>query len=361
MTKRFSSHVLAWYDKHGRKHLPWQGQDAYRVWLSEIMLQQTQVKTVLSYYQSFIERYPTVTALAQAPLDDVLTLWSGLGYYARARNAHQCAQIISHDYGGEFPANLEALMELPGIGRSTAGAILALAFHQKAAILDGNVKRVLCRYAGIQGVPTATNTQQELWALAETLTPSKRVADYTQAMMDLGAMVCTRHRPACSLCPLQKTCFAFQEDQTANLPTRKKQIAVPIQHKQFLVLMDDKQHILLIKRPAEGIWGGLWSFPEYEMHRDLVHECQQQWGIQIDIKKRQAPISHRFSHFQLIINPIIATITHRHYWTVLDNHDYFWYDPYQSASIGVPKPIKDVLHFLKNELENIRLDNNAGQ
>lgn len=343
----FSEKILAWFDKHGRKQLPWQGKDAYSIWLSEVMLQQTQVKTVIPYYQKFIARYPTVIDLALAPLDDVLSLWAGLGYYARARNCHRCAQVVAEHYQGEFPQDLQRLNELPGIGRSTAGAILALAFKQQASILDGNVKRVLCRYAGIDGYPGKTDVQRQLWTLTDSLTPKKRVADYTQAMMDLGALVCKRSNPDCEICPLQKNCFAYQHQQIESLPTKKPRKSLPERHKHFLILQNKSQHVLLVKRPPQGIWGGLWSLPEYDTVNEVALHCRQQLGLQIGAIAKLSQIQHTFSHFRLTITPIVARIKKSLHTLVMDSDDYCWTTPKQALTMGIAKPVNTILRGLE--------------
>ena len=342
----FSEKVLVWYAQYGRKNLPWQRQDAYRVWLSEIMLQQTQVKTVIPYYYRFTERFPSIDALAQASLDEILSLWAGLGYYARARNCHRCAQWISKHYQGNFPQNLQQLCALPGIGRSTAGAILALAFNQRASILDGNVRRVLCRYAGIYGDITHSQTQQKLWALTEALTPMTNISEYTQAMMDLGATVCTRSQPNCQHCPLQQHCFAYQQQQIDCLPTRKNRRLLPEHHKKYLILRNDNQQILLVQRPPQGIWGGLWSLPEYEMDTDLVYHAHQQWGLHIQISNILPVLTHVFSHFRLHMTPVLAHLPEEFQPSLMDSKGHLWYNLAAPETIGIPKPVNTILRKL---------------
>jgi len=344
----FSQQVLDWFSSYGRKHLPWQGQSAYCVWLSEIMLQQTQVATVIPYYNRFMHHFPSVTQLANAHIDEILNLWAGLGYYSRARNAHQCAKIIVENYAGEFPRRLDALCQLPGIGPSTAGAILALAFNQRATILDGNVKRVLCRYAGIMGYPGEHKIQKKLWHLAEKLTPQANVADYTQAMMDLGAMVCTPKNPTCSSCPLQSNCFALQHQQVTDLPTKKTRKPLPQKHKYFLVLMNEKSQVLLMKRPSIGIWGGLWSFPEYDEKTQIIDDCLRRLGLSVQLKRELAHFKHSFTHFRLMITPITALVNKVLYSEVMDKDQYFWYNLDQPLTIGVAKPVKTLLKNISN-------------
>ena len=264
----FSTTVLDWFQHNGRKDLPWQQNPTpYRVWISEIMLQQTQVQTVIPYYQRFMARYPDVTSLAAAPIDQVLHLWTGLGYYARARNLHKAAQQVVESFGGEFPESLESLESLPGIGRSTAGAIAALAMQLKAPILDGNVKRVLTRYFAIAGYPESSTIKKQLWEIAETLLPQdpeKNIAPYTQAMMDLGATLCTRSNPACDRCPLAENCEALRTNAIASYPGKKPKKALPVREVNMFIVRNTAGEVLLEKRPDSGIWGGLYSLPEQE-------------------------------------------------------------------------------------------------
>ena len=259
----FSARLLKWYDCHGRKTLPWKRvRDPYRIWVSEIMLQQTQVTTIIPYFERFAKRFPDVRTLARARPDSVLHLWSGLGYYARARNLHKAAKRIIAEHGGTFPRELESVVRLPGIGRSTAGAILALAFDQRHAILDGNVKRVLARHHAIDAPPNRRETETKLWQLAERHTPSRRVADYTQAIMDLGATVCTRAHPDCAHCPVRAGCKARKLGTPQNFPVPAKRRAMPVKQVNMLLIRDARDRVLLVKRPPAGLWGGLWGLPE---------------------------------------------------------------------------------------------------
>lgn len=302
----FSSGLLAWYDRHGRKDLPWrQNPTPYRVWLSEIMLQQTQVATVLPYYRRFLERFPDLASLAAAPLDEVLGYWAGLGYYSRARHLHRTAQLVITEYGGDFPAELERLIALPGIGKSTAGAILAIAFRQRAAILDGNVKRILARQGGIDGWPGDAAVGRRLWALSEALLPSARVDDYTQAIMDLGATVCTRSKPSCLDCPVAAACRARLEGRIAQLPSKRPGKALPTRECYFLLLRDPAGRLYLEQKPAPGLWGGLWCFPEFAHWDDLLHACRH-WRV--DSRRLEARPSgrHTFSHYHLSYTPVLA-------------------------------------------------------
>jgi len=295
--------VLAWYYQHGRHDLPWQ-QDIhpYRVWISEIMLQQTQVATVIPYYQRFIQRFPDVEALADANLDEVLHLWTGLGYYARARNLHKAANIISHENSGQFPADLEGLTALPGIGRSTAGAILAIGHGKRGVILDGNVKRVLCRFYAITEWSGSAAAQRQLWALADAATPQHDVAAYTQAVMDIGATVCTRSKPTCPTCPLKDGCRALATGQVATLPASKPRKALP--EKQLIMVMYlHNNAVLLQQRASIGLWGGLWSLPELADESALEDWLHMQ---QAQLSERWPVLRHTFSHFHMDIQPVVV-------------------------------------------------------
>jgi len=337
----FSKRVLTWFSQHGRKDLPWQlDPTPYRVWVSEIMLQQTQVATVIPYYQRFMTRLPTVQDLARADSDQVLHLWTGLGYYARARNLHRAAKTIVSDYYGKFPESVEQLVELPGVGRSTAGAIAALALKQRAAILDGNVKRVLTRFHAIAGWPDQAKTKARLWQLAEALTPDKRVADYTQAMMDLGATVCTRSRPSCQICPLQQDCKALQQNTIAQFPGKKPKKTVPVKATTLYMLQNPKREVLLEKRPPSGIWGGLWSLPENEnpIPLKLDNKTRASWPI----------LRHTFSHFHLDISPILVQ-ARLGPGAVIDSNRWLWYPLDHSLEIGLAAPIKKLLSELQSK------------
>lgn len=304
----FQSQVLLWFDAHGRRDLPWQTpRDPYRVWVSEIMLQQTQVETVIDYFHRFMERFPSLMALARSDLDDVLGLWAGLGYYARARNLHRTAQQLLEKHQGQFPTSLEALVALPGIGRSTAGAILSLGLGISAPILDGNVRRVLARHWAIEGWSGQADTLRKLWELSTALTPKIRAADFNQAMMDLGAMICTPRAPACEACPLKLTCQAHQEGNPLLYPGRKMTRAIPIRTTYWLVLRKPSGAIYLEQRPEQGIWGGLLSFPEFETGEALEAFCRRQYGpchFSTPIPQRR----HTFSHFHLDFCPVLSDI-----------------------------------------------------
>ncbi|HXG27749.1 MAG TPA: A/G-specific adenine glycosylase [Nevskiales bacterium] len=301
---RFSQRVLRWYDRHGRKNLPWQHpRSAYRVWLSEIMLQQTQVATVIPYFQRFVERFPDIASLAAAPLDEVLRHWAGLGYYARARNLHRAARLIVECHGGEFPQEFDAVQALPGIGRSTAGAILAQAFGQRHAILDGNVRRLLSRYHAVPGWPGEPRVAAQLWHHAESHLPSRRLADYTQALMDLGATVCGR-RPDCARCPLRGDCRAHAQGQAQKYPQPRPHKVRPLRATRMLILERADGSILLERRPTRGIWGGLWCLPELPAQARAAAHCRSAYGVQVQRARILEPLRHGFTHFDLDIHPI---------------------------------------------------------
>ncbi len=342
----FSQQLLHWFDQHGRKQLPWQQNPTpYRVWISEIMLQQTQVTTVISYYQRFMVRFPDLQSLAKAPVDDVLHLWSGLGYYSRARNLHAAAQQIEQQHLGNFPSELEQLIDLPGIGHSTAGAIRSIAFELATPILDGNVKRVLTRYAAIEGWPGKSTVSNQLWQLAEELTPENRSADYTQAIMDLGATLCKRSKPACDNCPMQTHCQAHQNGQVDQFPTRKPKVAKPSKEAYFLMFFDPDNQLLLIKRPASGIWGGLWSFPELN-NLDLLDEyAKKTFGLVIKKQTQLPSIRHIFSHFSLEIKPLLVTVDHDRK-SISVAQDYAWYLPEKMGKIGLPAPVSKLIRMV---------------
>jgi A/G-specific adenine glycosylase len=301
----FAARLLDWHARHGRHDLPWQHpREPYRVWLSEIMLQQTQVSTVIGYFERFLVRFPDVASLATAPLDDVLALWAGLGYYARARNLHRCAQAVVTEHGGVFPNNLDALSALPGIGRSTAGAILAQAYGQREAILDGNVRRVLTRHAGIAGWPGASAVQKQLWQLAEQHLPMARLADYTQAIMDLGASVCSGRKPSCARCPVNGDCVALATDRVDELPTARPRRLRP-QRQSWLLLIENAEGALLLeRRPSAGIWGGLWCPPLLEADADALAVCRERYGLDAALLQELSAVQHAFTHFDLELRPL---------------------------------------------------------
>ena len=306
---KFSQRLLHWFDLYGRHDLPWQiNPTPYRVWVSEIMLQQTQVATVIPYYHRFMERFGDLQSLGRSDQDDVLQLWAGLGYYARGRNLHKAAGIILECHGGVFPEDIETVVALPGIGRSTAGAILALSKNQRHAILDGNVKRILCRFHGISGYPGNKKTEIQLWRAAEQHTPAERVADYTQAIMDIGATLCTRSNPGCGICPQQTACFAFKHGATASLPQAKPRKKKPTRHRYMLALLDTNNNINLFKRPEKGIWGGLYSLPEFESWQACAEQLSSydpEISASIQIGE---DINHVFTHFKLRITPLFLPL-----------------------------------------------------
>jgi len=335
--------LLPWFNKSGRHDLPWQKNiNPYRVWISEIMLQQTQVKTVIPYYDKFTRQFPHVGALAESDLDSVLHLWTGLGYYARARNMHRAARWVEGRFGGEFPRELETLMSLPGVGRSTAGAILALSLNRPYPVLDGNVKRVLTRYYGVHGWPGRKQVENGLWEIAERNTARRKPAAYTQAIMDLGATVCVRSRPLCLSCPLKCGCYAFEKNQQSLLPTKKSNKPIPVRQVVFAILENQAGEVLLEKRPAAGVWGGLWSFPEYASGKALTN-----WIGQSHFQKLNKPIMlpkvrHTFSHFHLDITPV-KTLVAEQTNAVQDNDKYLWYSPLNDLEIGMAAPVKKLI------------------
>jgi len=347
MSTPFSTALLDWYDQYGRKHLPWQqDRNPYRVWISEIMLQQTQVATVIPYYQRFMQRFPNVAALAAADEDSVLHHWTGLGYYARARNLHKCAQLVQTLFNGHFPDTVEELATLPGIGRSTAGAILALGSDKRAVILDGNVKRVLCRLHCVEGWPDQPKVQKQLWELATQHTPTERCADYTQAIMDLGATLCSRSRPACGLCPLQAHCRAWAENRSAEFPHKKPTKTLPVKT-TFMLIFHHQQarQVLLEKRPPQGIWGGLWSFPETNDITAFDSGLSGQLLMAPDAARQWSAVRHTFSHFHLDITPVLIPLDAQHI-SIMENERWHWYDLRQPAELGLAAPVKKLLGLL---------------
>lgn len=350
----FQHQLLTWFDQHGRHNLPWQNPiTPYRVWISEIMLQQTQVTTVIPYFERFMATYPTVEQLARASIDHVLHLWTGLGYYARARNIHRTAERIVNDYDGSFPTTLDEMMTLPGIGRSTAGAILAIASHQPHPILDGNVKRVLARVHAVEGWPGTTDVAKQLWHLAEQYTPITRVADYTQAIMDLGAMICTRSAPRCGECPFVADCQAHATDATHRYPGKKPRKDKPIKSVGFLIVQHPSAGILLQLRSQQGIWGGLWGLPEFTAEPKLEHAAKQHaqnMGIESNQIRHLSPLNafrHTFSHYHLDIHPILLTLTEN----TAQHHaepDTMWYNNNEHR-VGLAAPVKKLLEQLTQE------------
>lgn len=341
----FQQLLLTWFDQHGRKDLPWQHPiTPYQVWLSETMLQQTQVTTVIPYFLAFTEKFPTIRTLAQAPVDEVLQLWSGLGYYARARNLHKSAQLIVDK--GEFPDNLAELLELPGIGRSTAGAILSIAFGQSTPILDGNVKRVLTRLMAIPGWPGSSKVAQQLWEASARLTPITRTADYTQAIMDLGATVCTRRNPGCYICPLATMCVAWLTGTVNAYPASKTTKRLPIKHCLLLVITNTDGEILLQKRPPTGIWGGLWSLPECDTIEMMRDWCANQ-NLTITYYQAGNQQRHTFSHYHLDFTPVYIDTMSTQANFIAEAGGLAWFST-QKIQVGLPAPIKKLLNSFIN-------------
>lgn len=342
----FSDDVIRWQKQHGRHTLPWQNtRDAYRIWLSEIMLQQTQVTAVVPYYQRFLLRFPDVATLAAAPAEEVMAHWSGLGYYSRARNLHRCAQQVVAEHGGRFPADTGLLAELPGIGRSTAAAISAFAYGTRAAILDGNVKRVFARVFGIAVYPGEKAVENALWQRAVALLPQREIESYTQGLMDLGATLCTRSKPACSRCPLAQRCIALATGRVHELPIRKPKKAIPEKQTAMLVITDRNQ-VLLEQRPDHGIWGGLLSLPEVEAVDDgrqfdaLVARAVEPFGALASCERLQA-FSHGFTHFKLHIAPYRVRLARRQ--ELVGQRTHVWYGADKLAEAPLPAPVKKLL------------------
>jgi A/G-specific adenine glycosylase len=341
----FQQRILEWFDIQGRKDLPWQQNiTPYRVWLSETMLQQTQVSTVIPYFNTFMQHYPDIELLAQAPMDEVLHHWSGLGYYARARNLHKTAQLITKQ--GYFPDTLDELINLPGIGLSTAGAILSIAFNKRYPILDGNVKRVLARFKAISGWPGHSFVSKQLWAISQELTPKYRVAEYTQAMMDLGATVCTRSKPNCGQCPIQTDCQAKQTETVSILPTPKPPKTLPVKQLVLLLLSDSTGQILLQKRPPTGIWGGLWSLPEFNTIELAYNWCLTN-NLPITDAQTLAVQRHTFSHYHLDYTTVLIKAENPMNF-VMEANQTVWYKLDQLKKLGLPAPIKLLLqHYAR--------------
>lgn len=344
----FQQAVLGWFSQHGRKDLPWQQDPTpYRVWVSETMLQQTQVATVAPYFETFLAAFPDVGSLAAAPLDEVLRLWAGLGYYARARNLHKAAQLVAAS--GGFPDNVEDWCALPGVGRSTAGAVLSIACGAGAPILDGNVKRVLCRFHAIDGWPGDSKVAAELWRLSERYTPTGQAAAYTQAMMDLGATLCTRRQPACARCPLAAHCLALREGRTAELPAPKPRQALPAKHCVLLVARRSDGAVWLERRPPVGIWGGLWSLPQFDGRDTALDWCESQVGT-ISAAEILPERRHTFSHYHLDYAPLLVTVENPKN-SVLEGNTPVWYKTQQLGSLGLPAPVKRLLAQFDNDEE----------
>ncbi len=341
----FADALVAWQRRHGRHALPWQGtRDAYRIWLSEVMLQQTQVATVIPYYARFLERFPDVRSLAAAPVGDVMALWSGLGYYSRARNLHRCAQQVVADHESTFPTDPLVLETLPGIGRSTAAAISVFATGARAPILDGNVKRVLTRVFGIDGYPGDKKVEQQLWLLAHSLLPENGIEAYTQGLMDLGATLCSRTKPLCASCPMVDCCVAHATHRTAELPTRKTAAPIPQREVATLVIVHRKQ-ILLEQRPDSGIWGGLLSLPEVEAgDPKRIRRAAAKFGVVSQLEPLAA-ISHTFTHFKLRIHPFAVSLKQRK--PLNAKSTLAWHKLESLEKLGLPAPVRKLLNHIK--------------
>jgi A/G-specific adenine glycosylase len=347
----FSNLIVAWYYLHGRKDLPWQQNPTpYRVWISEIMLQQTQVATVIPYYERFMQRFPQLSDLAEAAPDEVLHYWSGLGYYARARNLHRAAQHIIQAHAGQFPETLEALMALPGIGRSTAGAILSLALNHPQPILDGNVKRVLARCFAVPGWSGESQVLKQLWVLTERLTPSSETKAYNQAMMDIGATLCLRTKPRCDSCPVQALCQAYQQGDATAYPEPKPRKKLPKRSVVMLLVYDVQNQVLLEARPEKGIWGGLWGLPEFSDKQAAEMTVSAWFGDRHreftwwDVRR------HTFSHFHLLITPLVVELTNQTV-SVMDGSNRVWYNINRPDRRGLAAPVSRLIEALKETIK----------
>ena len=342
----FTRRLLSWYRKSGRHDLPWQHDpDSYRVWVSEIMLQQTQVNTVIPFYLRFMNAFADITKLAEAGIDEVLHLWTGLGYYARARNLHKTASLVCRDYDGELPSTLRALVALPGIGRSTAGAILSLSLDKSHAILDGNVKRVLTRYHAVTGWPGNKKVENHLWQIAESHTPARNAAEYTQAIMDLGATVCKRSKPLCSLCPVSEGCIANERELQSLLPEKKPRKILPVKQTVFAIIENNRGEVLLEKRPPSGILGGLWGFQECGPDQDLGAWLDLKRGYDTRILQQKAVIRHTFTHFHLDITPVTLQLRSSSD-KLEDRADECWFKPDSNLKLGMAAPVKKLMDEL---------------
>ncbi|OGA48836.1 MAG: A/G-specific adenine glycosylase [Betaproteobacteria bacterium RIFCSPLOWO2_12_FULL_63_13] len=341
----FSKRLIAWQKVHGRHGLPWQrSRDPYRIWLSEVMLQQTQVGTVIPYYEQFLDRFPDLTRLARAPLAEVLRLWAGLGYYSRARNLHRAALKIVDERRGAFPRRRVALEELPGVGRSTAAAVAVFAFGAREAILDGNAKRVLARHFAVEGVPGNSAYEAKLWSLAESLLPARDVPTYTQGLMDLGTAVCTRTSPGCAHCPVASSCVALKRGCVAAFPTPLRRKPARVRSVAMLLLLRGSE-ILLQARPPAGIWGGLWSLPEMPIGVDARAHCAAELGCEVGTPEALAPLRHRFTHFTLDIRPYRCEVSR--VMSRTEEPRRVWYGLAQAEAAGVPVPVRKLLRGLR--------------
>lgn len=342
-TPLITNALLKWHAQFGRHDLPWQiRRDAYGIWVSEIMLQQTQVSTVIPYYMRFMQRFPNVADLAHAPIDEVLHLWTGLGYYARARNLHKAAIQITDQHGGEFPSTFEEVIELPGIGKSTAGAILAFSQNQRHAILDGNVKRVLARVYSVEGWYGKASVADQLWALAETNTPDKEVATYTQAIMDFGATHCTRSKPQCARCPLSNHCIALKTNRVNELPHGKPKQPKPTKQCAMLFIKNAQGEWLLQQNPPSGIWGGLWCPPQIEATQLKLNEQINWQQHTLEVQRVHPMYKHTFSHYTLEITPVVCAISASQQ-LVTEATNEVWYNPNEPQALGLAAPVKRLI------------------
>lgn len=342
----FAARIIAWQRQHGRHDLPWQrSRDPYRIWLSEVMLQQTQVASVIPYYERFVEAFADLRALAAAPIERVLALWSGLGYYRRAQHLHRAAGIIVRDFGGEFPRDAGAIASLPGIGRSTAAAIAAFAFGTRGAILDGNVKRVLARHRGVEGFPGHPAVERVLWGLADQALPKAEIEVYTQALMDLGATVCLRSRPRCNACPVSADCRARIDKRVHELPTPRPAKAIPHRAVQMLMI-EAAGEVLFEKRPDSGVWGGLWSLPELGLDEDVPAACRVRYDVEIMGVEALSPIEHAFTHYRLTIHPVRVTVHPPGFKAQAPG--YLWLTPADALGAALPAPVKRLLRSADN-------------
>ena len=337
----FASRLIVWQKVHGRHDLPWQNTtDPYAIWVSEIMLQQTQVSAVIGYYQKFMTRFPTIEALANATQDEVLQHWSGLGYYSRARNLHNAAQTILDEHGGQFPQDFDTIQTLSGIGRSTAAAIASFAFNQVQTILDGNVKRVLARHFAVTGWPSSPKVEKALWSLAESLLPETDMVAYTQGLMDLGASLCSRTKPKCTVCPLKSTCEAYIQNRVAELPTPKPRKHIPEKHITMLIFRQGDE-VLLEKRPPKGIWGGLWSFPETESIDDFAEISRRKFGMSVVVSQPLPLLSHSFTHFKLHIQPQPLQLLKQP--SQASGPGLIWLNINEAIGAAIPTPVRKIL------------------
>lgn len=368
ISNSFATRLIRWQREHGRHHLPWQNlRDAYPIWLSEIMLQQTQVETVIPYYRRFLQCFPDIQSLASASLDEVMVQWSGLGYYSRARNLHKAAQRIVGEHGGIFPEEVDIIRQLPGIGRSTAAAIAVFAFGKRAAILDGNVKRVLSRCFGIEGYPGEKQVEAQLWQKAEALLPKRDespierdIEAYTQALMDLGATICIRARPKCGSCPLRLECIAFRDNRVGSLPTPRPRKILPEREAVLLLLVVAQGKILLEKRPSAGIWSALWSLPEMQMNENVIEYCLR-FGINVRTMSQMEALTHTFTHFRLRIHPLILQVISRspdHLTPAAlpqSGNQWVWMMPGDALKAAIPSPVRKVLLQYTSQTEPLEI------